>query len=100
MIRAVHWHPKEPLLGISTRNDIWIVNIRWNKQGTYLATASDALRIWSKNGKLLYTAKPHGNSVLWGTDWISDSKKIVTVRFDSGNIQLWDGKANLLKTIN
>jgi WD40 repeat protein len=70
-------------------------NIRWNKQGT-----SDALRIWSKNGKLLYTAKPHGNSVLWGTDWISDSKKIVTVRFDSGNIQLWDGKANLLKTIN
>ena len=41
-------------------------NIRWNKQGTYLATASDALRIWSKNGKLLYTGKPHGNSVLWG----------------------------------
>lgn len=23
-------------------------NIRWNKQGTYLATASDALRIWTK----------------------------------------------------
>lgn len=75
-------------------------NIRWNKQGTYLATASDALRIWSKDGKLLYTGKPHGNSVLWGADWISDSKKIVTVSFDSGNIQLWDAKAKLLKTIN
>ena len=75
-------------------------NVRWNKQGTYLATASDALRIWSKDGKLLHTGKPHGNSVLWGADWIRDSKKIVTVSFDSGNIQLWDNKANLLKTIN
>ena len=35
-----------------------------------------------------------------GTEWISDSKKIVTVSFDSGNIQLWDAKAKLLKTIN
>ncbi|HEU4861929.1 MAG TPA: hypothetical protein VFT15_18930 [Chitinophagaceae bacterium] len=75
-------------------------NIRWNRQGTYLATASDVLRIWSKDGKLLHTGKPHGNSVLWGADWISDSKKIVTVSFDSGNIQLWDDKARLLKTIN
>ena len=75
-------------------------NVRWNRQGTYLATASDALRIWSKDGKLLYTGKPHGNSVLWGADWIRDSKKIVTVSFDSGNIQLWDDKAKLLKTIN
>jgi WD40 repeat protein len=75
-------------------------NVRWNKQGTYLATASDALRIWSKDGKLLYTGQPNGNSVLWGADWIRDSKKIVTVSFDSGNIQLWDNKAKLLKTIN
>lgn len=75
-------------------------NIRWNKQGTHLATASDALRIWTKEGQLLYTGKQEGNAVLWGVDWISDSKKIVTVSFDSGNIQLWDDKANLLKTIN
>ena len=75
-------------------------NVRWNKQGTYLATASDALRIWSKEGKLLYTGKPHGSSVFWGADWISNSKKIVTVSFDTGKIQLWDDKAKLLKTIN
>lgn len=75
-------------------------NIRWNKQGTYLATASDALRVWTRSGQLLYTGKQEGNSVLWGVDWVSDSKKIVTVSFDSGNIQLWDDKATLLKTIN
>ena len=37
------------------------------------------LRIWTKDGRLLYTGKQEGNSVLWGVDWISDSKKIVTV---------------------
>jgi WD40 repeat protein len=75
-------------------------NIRWNKQGTHLATASDALRIWTKDGKLLYTGKQESNKVLWGADWISDSKKIVTVSYDGGNIQLWDDKAKLLKTIH
>jgi FOG: WD40 repeat len=74
-------------------------NIRWNKQGTYLATGSDALRIWTKDGQLLYTAKQENNGGLWGVDWVSDSKKIVTVSFGNGNIKLWDGKAGLLKTI-
>ena len=74
-------------------------NIRWNKQGTYLATGSDALRIWTKDGHLLYTAKQENNGGLWGVDWDSDSKRIVTVSFGNGNIRLWDDKAKLLKTI-
>lgn len=74
-------------------------NIRWNKHGTQLATASDALRIWSKDGQLLHTGKQEGNNVLWGVDWTSNSEKIVTVSFDSGNIQVWNDKAKLLKTI-
>ena len=106
-------HPKE---GIPTLLQFWLPdgrlikewneskyefrNIRWNKQGTLLATGSDALRIWTKDGQLLYTGKQEGNNVLWGVDWISDSKKIVTVSFDSGYIQVWDDKAKLLKTIN
>lgn len=74
-------------------------NIRWNKQGTYLATGSDALRIWTKDGRLLYTAKQEENGGLWGVDWVSNSKKIVTVSFGSGNIRLWDDRASLLKTV-
>jgi hypothetical protein len=31
---------------------------------------------------------------------MSDSKKIITVTYDRGNIQLWNEKAKLLKTIN
>jgi hypothetical protein len=47
---------------------------------------------WSRNIKPLLAR--------CGADWVSDSEKIVTVSVDSGNIQLWDEKATLLKTIN
>jgi len=94
------WQPDGKLLREWSGSKMEFRNIRWNKQGSYLATASDVLRIWTKEGNLLYTGAQAGNQVLWGVDWINDSKKIVTVSFDSGNIQLWDDKAKLLKTIN
>ena len=125
-ILTVKWHPSgdffvtgdygHPKEGIPTLLQFWqpdgklmkewngskyeFRNIRWNKQGTYLATASDELRIWTSDGKLLYTGKQNADTVLWGVDWVSDSKKIITVTFDHCNIQLWDDKATLLKTIN
>ncbi|HET6994378.1 MAG TPA: WD40 repeat domain-containing protein, partial [Chitinophagaceae bacterium] len=73
-------------------------NIRWNKQGTMLATASDVLRVWTKDGQLLHAAKSNDNTVLWGVDWTSSSDQMVTVNFDNGKIQSWDNKANLLNT--
>ena len=94
------WQPDGKLIKEWNESKMEFRNIRWNKQGTHLATASDALRIWTKDGRLLHTGKQEGNNVLWGVDWVSDSKKIVTVSFDSGNFQLWDDKAKLLKTIN
>lgn len=94
------WQPDGKLIKEWNESKMEFRNIRWNKQGTHLATASDALRVWTKEGQLLYTGKQVGNSVLWGVDWVSNSKKIVTVSFDSGNIQLWDDKAKLLKTFN
>lgn len=93
------WKPDGKLIKEWNESKYEFRNIRWNKQGTHLATASDDLRIWTKDGRLLYTAKQNGSSVLWGVDWVSDSKKIVTVSFDSAKIQLWDDKAKLLKTI-
>lgn len=70
-------------------------NIRWNKDGTLLATASDALRIWNRNGKLLYTSNGGNKDNLWGVDWNSDGKKLVTVSADnSGMIQTWTNTAN------
>jgi hypothetical protein len=57
------------------------------------------LRIWTKNGDLLHTGKQDGDPVLWGVDWVSDSKKIITVTYAAGSIQVWNDKAELLKTI-
>ncbi|PIA78809.1 hypothetical protein BFR04_04555 [Gaetbulibacter sp. 4G1] len=67
-------------------------NLRWNKKGTKLATASDALRIWSKKGKLLFESKST-NDYLWGIDWSPDGKYIITSS-RKGVITIWNKKAN------
>lgn len=72
-------------------------NLAWTKQGDKLATASDALRIWSKNGELIAEGVSEDN--LWGVDWSSDGKYIVTSSFE-GRIKIWDAKAKLVKEIN
>ena len=69
-------------------------NIRWNKDGSFLATASDGLRVWSKNGQIVYTGKT--GDLLWGIDWDSQGKNIITSGRES-SIYLWTNKAKLLK---
>ncbi len=72
-------------------------NIRWNPNGEKLASASDALRIWSKEGKLIAESKST-EDYLWGVDWSPDGKFIVTSSSE-GKIVLWDENAISLRTI-
>ncbi len=66
-------------------------NIDWNQEGTMLATASDVLRIWDKDGVLLHASQPDGLNYLWGISWSPDGKKIVTSsRYKT--ISLWNKK--------
>jgi WD40 repeat protein len=71
-------------------------NMRWNKSGELLATASDALWLWSKEGKLIHS----GNSedLLWGIDWNSQGTNIITTS-KTGSITLWTNKAELVKRV-
>ncbi|HLO82618.1 MAG TPA: hypothetical protein VK166_16750 [Chitinophagaceae bacterium] len=71
-------------------------NVAWTKLGDKLATASDALRIWTKNGELIAEGVSEDN--LWGVDWSSDGKYIVTSSFE-GYIKIWDANAKLVKAI-
>lgn len=71
-------------------------NMSWSKRGNKLATASDALRIWNKKGKLIAEGKSPDN--LWGVDWSPDGKYIVTSSFE-GHIKIWDKNARLIKDI-
>jgi WD40 repeat protein len=71
-------------------------NIRWNKSGTLLASASDALRIWNANGKLLFIGK--SKDLLWGLDWNSKSEKIITSSI-TGKIKIWNANAKLITDV-
>ena len=71
-------------------------NIRWNRDGSLLATASDALRTWSKEGKLVNSGKTGYN--LWGISWNSKGSQIITSSFD-GNIDFWTSKAKLIRHV-
>ncbi|MEO5599764.1 MAG: hypothetical protein ABIR06_02435 [Cyclobacteriaceae bacterium] len=71
-------------------------NIRWNKSGELLATASDELRIWSKDGKVIYSGK--SDNLLWGIDWNSTNNSIITTS-QKGNINLWSSEAKLVMNI-
>lgn len=71
-------------------------NIRWNRSGSLLASASDALRIWTKEGRLVSTGT--NGKLLWGVDWNSKGTLLITTSID-GSIQVWTNKATLIKTI-
>lgn len=71
-------------------------NVSWNKKGTRLATASDALRIWDQKGKLLHTGLSKDN--LWGIDWSPNGKYIVTSS-ETGHITIWNKKAEIITTL-
>lgn len=74
-------------------------NIRWNKDGSMLASASDALRIWTKDGEQLAETSSSEEDIIWGVDWNSTGNRIATATF-SGTVQIWDSKAKLIKLIS
>ena len=74
-------------------------NITWNRDGSKLATASDVLRVWSKDGMLLKTAKSDSTNYLWGIDWNTKGNRIVTSsRFKT--VALWDNNGLLIKRLD
>ena len=71
-------------------------NLSWSLTGDRLATASDALRIWSIEGELLYEGL--SEDLLWGVDFSNDGKYIITSSFN-GLIKVWDQNAKPIKQL-
>lgn len=69
-------------------------NLDWSADGETLATASDALRIWSKDGELLGEGKSEG--LLWGVAWSPDDSKLVTSSED-GEILIWNDRLRAIE---
>jgi WD40 repeat protein len=70
-------------------------DMKWNADGTFLATASDRLRIWNKEGELVYIGESD-NKNLWAIAWNNFEKELVTISF-SGVLAKWNYKAKLLQ---
>jgi WD40 repeat protein len=68
-------------------------NITWNPKGDRLATASDALRIWDKNGKLLHEGS--SKDYLWGISWNRNGSRIVTSSIEQ-RVIIWDSQARVV----
>jgi len=69
-------------------------NIRWNRTGTLLATASDGLRIWDADGSHHRSGKTDYN--IWGVSWNDEGTRIVSASFE-GNIDLWNSNAEIIR---
>ncbi len=63
-----------------------IRNLRWNKKGTRLASASDALRIWDMHGNLISEGK--STDYLWGVAWNKRGNKIITTSLEQ-RVLIW-----------
>ena len=71
-------------------------NLKWSGDGKLLATASEKIRLWDKNGNLI-TQKTTKN-LLWGIDWNKNSSKLVATD-EKGKIIFWDRNLNRLKEL-
>jgi WD40 repeat protein len=69
-------------------------NVAWNPDGTLLASANDALRIWSKDGQLRHVGK--SPDLLWGVRWDREGDRLLTSS-NEGRVTLWSATAEVLK---
>lgn len=91
------WKAKGTLIKESDVSKKEYRNMSWSKGGKKLATASDTLRIWNKDGNLI--AEGLSEDKLWGVDWSPNGKFIVTSSHN-GHIRIWDSNANFIKELN
>ncbi len=90
------WKPTGFLIKESAISKAEYRNLSWTGDGENLATASDALRIWNKDGKLLEEGL--SEDLLWGVDWSPNGKSIVTSSAN-GHIKIWNNNAKEIKDL-
>lgn len=91
-----YWDEQGNLIRSIDKNKGEYRNLAWNKDGTRLASASDALRIWDTKGNLIAEGK--SKSYLWGVTWNRSGTKIITTSLDE-QIVVWSNKAKKLRIV-
>jgi WD40 repeat protein len=91
-----YWSEKGELLKTIDISKGEYRNLAWNSKGDRLASASDALRIWDTNGKLI--SEGNSKDYLWGVSWNEKGNRIITSSMEQ-RIILWNKKAKRINTI-
>jgi WD40 repeat protein len=71
-------------------------DLKWSQDGSLLATASEKIRFWDKQGNLI--SEKSSPYLLWGVDWNKEGSKLITTD-KKGLIVVWDKKLNKLNEI-
>jgi WD40 repeat protein len=71
-------------------------NLKWSKDGKYLAASTDVLLILDEKGKLISKTKFDNNN-LWGVEWSNKGDRIITTD-GAGNIRVVTTDGRVLKT--
>ncbi len=91
-----YWSEKGELLKTIDISKGEYRNLAWNSKGNRLASASDALRIWDTNGKLI--SEGNSKDYLWGVSWNENGNRIITSSMEQ-RIILWNKKGKRINAI-
>lgn len=70
-------------------------NVKWSRDGKFLAAAADVLLILDEKGEIISKAKFDDNN-LWGVEWNNKGDKILCSD-QVGNVRVTDSKGTILK---
>lgn len=90
-----YWHKKGNLLKRIKESKAEYRNVKWSKDGRYLAAATDALLVLNKKGEVVTKTKFDDNN-LWGVEWNSKGDKLISSD-GAGNIRVTNNSGTILK---
>lgn len=71
-------------------------NLAWSNDGKLLATASDKIRLWAKDGEMV--KEKSTQNLLWGIAWNNNDTKLVTTD-EKRRITLWTKDLTVFKEL-
>lgn len=91
-----YWTYKGERIKSIKKNKAELRNLKWSNDGELLATASEKIRLWDKDGNLV--AEKDVNNLLWGIDWDKYGNNLVATD-DQGQIIFWDKDLKMLNKL-
>jgi hypothetical protein len=91
-----YWSREGTLLKHIMESKFEYRNVRWSRDGKYLAAAADVLLVFNEKGEVISKTKFDGNN-LWGVGWNNKGDRIISSD-QAGNVRVTDINGTILKT--